>query len=423
MPHFPKPYYKAKRRAWYVEIDRAQHVLGKHPEHLPEPVKGRKGWSPPQDVWHAYHRVMAESDRSKSRPAAPPSGHPHVATVLDEFTGWLAKRVEEGTKAGRTLDWYRRYLSSFLGHLHSLEPSRPPVPTLTVDQLLPSHVIGWVDSQPGWKTGRRGAMIAVQRAFNWAAKVGLLKSVGGVSPVRNLEMPSQGRRELLVSDADYSDVLSLVKDRQFRDLLELAWETGCRPHELFTVEASYVDLTTGRWIFPIRLSKGKKVQRVVYLSDRALDLTRRLVLEHTDGPLLRTTTGSPWCASSVKCRFQKLCRRLGRKRLTEWGLMPLRVPRLAVSQRKLPGVQAEHEARVLERRRQVNKLAHAHGLRLNLYAFRHSRITESLVNGNDAVTTSVLAGHSDTTMISRHYAHLLQKHEHMRHAANRAMGA
>ena len=41
----------------------------------------------------------------------------------------------------------------------------------------------------------RGAMTSVQRALNWAARAGLLKCVGGKSPLASLEKPQQGRRE------------------------------------------------------------------------------------------------------------------------------------------------------------------------------------------------------------------------------------
>ena len=40
-----------------------------------------------------------------------------------------------------------------------------------------------------------------------------------------------------------------------------------------------------------------------------------------------------------------------------------------------------------------------------------------------AVTVSVLMGHRDTTMISRVYSHVGERHDHMRKAANRARGA
>ena len=130
--------------------------------------------------------------------AAPAAPHPYVACLLDDFSGWLAKRVEEGSKSQRTLNWYTDYLTSFLAHLRTLESPRPDVPTLTIDQLQPSHLYSWVDAQADWKTGRRGAIIAIQRAMNWSAKAGKLKSVGGKSPLAGMEKPQQGRRELVI---------------------------------------------------------------------------------------------------------------------------------------------------------------------------------------------------------------------------------
>jgi integrase len=339
--------------------------------------------------------------------------------VLDGFLDWHKNRVSEGSKAQRTFDWYFGYLQDFA----SFKTDGYVIANLTIDQLEPFHVDQWADSHPGWRTGKNGAISAIQRAFNWAAKAGLLKSIGRRSPISGIEKPSKGRREKLVSEGEYLDVLGLVQDDEFRDLVELAWKTGCRPHELFTVTAAFVDFPNARWIFPIRLSKGKKFQRVVWLSDRALEITRRLVLKRPAGPLLLNTEGNPWCKSSVKCRFQLICRVLGRKKLEVNDQVPPKIPRLTNAQRNDPAIRAAHEVKMLERRQMIKDLAREHGIRLNLYNFRHSFITESLVNGLDAVTVSVLAGHRDTTMISRHYGHVAQKQEHMRAAANRARPA
>src|SRR5262249_42866241 len=70
-----------------------------------------------------------------------------VIEVLDEFLVWLAKRVEEGTKAPRTYDWYEKYINS----IASFGDDRARVRDLTVDQLQPIHVYRWVDSHPAWK--------------------------------------------------------------------------------------------------------------------------------------------------------------------------------------------------------------------------------------------------------------------------------
>lgn len=417
MPRHPEPWFR-DGRGWYVQLDGHQVFLGEHPPGHPKPKRDEQGrWHPPHEVRDEFHRRMA----ARGTPPAPPLADPETASVvgvLDAFLDWLDGRVREGSKARRSYDWYRDYLQDFA----RFQTPAYRVRDLTVDRLSPVHIYQWADSHPGWGTGKRGAMTAVQRAFNWAANAGLLKSAGGVSPLRSLEKPPQGRREKLVSEAEYLEVLSLVRDQSFHELLELSWETGCRPHELFSVEAAHADLATGRWVFPVRLSKGKKVQRVVYLSDRALDISRRLVSARPSGPLLVNTGGRPWCASSVKCRFQKLCRAVGRNRIKAQGLVPAKIPRLTADRRQDPVARAAHEARVAARRKRVNDLARESGVRLNLYAFRHSLITESLVNGLDAVTVSVLAGHRDTAMISRHYAHLAQRHGHMRAAANRARG-
>lgn len=395
MPRMPKPWFRAGR-GWYVQIKGKKVFLGNEEK----------------EAHQKYHAMMA----GQPTPVSIPSEGVLVVAVLDAYLDWLGNKVHAASKAQRTYDWYQRYLQDFA----TFKTASYAIATLTIDRLEPIHVYQWVDSHPGWKNGKRGAITAVQRAFSWAARAGLLKSIGRVSPLASVEKPQQGRREQLVSDAEYRQVLTVVKDDEFRDLLELAWETGCRPHELFSVEGSYVDLANARWIFPIRLSKGKKVQRVVYLSDRALEISRRLLLKRPAGKLLVNTEENAWCVSSVKCRFQAICRALGRQRLRASGQLPPKIPRLTAEQRMDPALRIGHAAKVRERQRQVRDLARTMGTRLNLYAFRHSLITEKLVAGVDAVTVSVLAGHRDTTMISRHYAHVAQDAKHMRAAANRA---
>jgi integrase len=239
-----------------------------------------------------------------------------------------------------------------------------------------------------------------------------------------LEKPPQGRREQLVSLAEYQRILGAVTDPEFRDLVELAWETGARPHELFTLEASYVDLANARWVFPVRLSKGKKVQRVIYLTDIALAITQRLLLARTTGILLVNTDGDPWCGASAKCRFQRLRHTLGRQRIVELGILPPRIPRLTKVQQQDPNRRKHHEKAVEDRTKEVCRLCREHGTMYSLYLFRHAFCTQALESGKiDAVTVSILMGHRDTTMISRHYSHLTQRVEHLREAARKARGA
>ena len=182
-----------------------------------------------------------------------------VLVVLDSFLDWCEKH-----RAPRTYDWYRDYLQSFVSTLPA---------DLTISDLKPFHVQRWVDSQPGWKTGKRGAIIAVQRALNWATKMGLIDS----NPVRYIEKPQAARRDIVITEDEYAWILAQLKDEEFRDLLIVCWETGCRPQEILSVEARHVDLAGGRWVFPPKESKGKKRHRVVYLTDAALEVTKGLM--------------------------------------------------------------------------------------------------------------------------------------------------
>ncbi len=354
MKRVPQPFFRPAKNRWYVQLD------GKHVNLGPDET----------EAWAKYHEIMAERARNPQPKIIPIKVRATlVPAVLDAYLDWLMNRVREGSKAQRTYDWYHDYLQDFL----RFKTESYRIQDLAVPQLEPIHVYQWVDSHPGWKSGKRGAMTAVQRAMTWAAKAGLLKSAGGASPLAALEKPQQGRREQLVTPEEYQKVFALVSDREFQDLLELSWETGARPHELFTVTAAYVDLPNARWIFPVKESKGKRVQRVVYLTDKALAITQRLVVKNPTGALLLNTDGAAWTGAAVNCRFQRIREKLG--------------------------------------------------VKYSLYALRHSFCTFALEGGQlDAVTVSMLMGHRDTTMISRHYSHLGQRIEYMRQAAAKAKG-
>lgn len=394
----PEPYFRSQRGTWCVRIGGRQITLGRDRD----------------AAFREYHRLMAQEEPA---PRTQPE-HALVVTVYDAYLDWLSHRVREGTKEQRTYDWYHRYVQSFV----RFKGPDFRLRDLTVDKLQPVHVYRWVDSHPGWTTGKRGAMIAVQRPFAWAAKAGMLSSIGGRSPLAGLEKPRQGRREQLVTDEEFGDILSVVTCNEARDLLVLSWETGMRPHELYSFESRFFEPEAARIVFPIRLSKGRRVQRVVYLSDRALEVVSRRIQRFPEGPVMRNADGRPWTMFATNCLFRRIRLNLGRRLLQSRHLVPPMIPRLKAAQRQDPAVRAEHERKVLKRREAVNRLAYELGTKYSIYAIRHAYCTEALESGLDAVTVSVLMGHRDTTMISRVYSHIDQRHRHMRDAANRAKG-
>jgi integrase len=145
-----------------------------------------------------------------------------VSDVLDKFLDWTQKN-----KATRTYEWYRDHLQSFLNHLG-------PKP-LPVTDLKPFHVVEWTDKHPDWSSAyHRGAIVAVQRPFNWAEELGYIPA----NPVKKIKKPPPQRRESHLTADGFTELLSRYPAGDpFRDLLEFAWHSGCRPQETAHIEA------------------------------------------------------------------------------------------------------------------------------------------------------------------------------------------
>lgn len=336
MKKFPKPWFRPSRGLWYVTLDGVQHNLG--PDE--------------QAAQTQYFQLLAHRPEPGQRPREAVTQS--VAVLIDEFLGWCQKH-----RAPRTYEWYQIRLQSFLKTI----PGKLPVM-----DLKPFHLTKWIDAHPAWNdTTRRSSLIGVLRACNWAVREGYLDK----SPLRHIELPQSCRRESVIDEEQYDRILSLCSDRSFRDLLTVAWECGPRPHELLRVEGRHVDLTHGRWVFPVRESKGKRRERVIYLTPAALEITKRRMSRYRKGPLFRNSRGKPWLLNTVDGRFKRLRKRLGMK--------------------------------------------------ICLYIFRHSWMTRLMKRGVDPITVSTLAGHVDTSMLARVYTHFSNDMDHLRTALKRGV--
>ena len=314
MPHFPKPFFRRSHGLRYVQLRGRQLNLG----------------SDKEAAFARYHGLMAEP----ADVTPPAQSRDVVVVVIDRFLDWCKTNRER-----RTYEWY-------LDRCQSFAESIPA--GLTVQQLKPFHVQEWVDAKVTWSGGmKRGALIAVQRAFNWAVKSGYLDR----SRVAHLEKPPAGKRESVITPELYQRILASYGESAFCDLVTLAWETGALPQELLGLEARHVDLERERLAFPQAEAKGKRRMRIIHLNRIALEVVHRLVAEHAEGKLLRNEDGKPWTRFAVNCRFCRLRRKVGRK--------------------------------------------------ICLYEFRHSFCHRALKNGVDAVTVGNLMGHRDAAMAAR----------------------
>ena len=330
----PKPFFRNFTNSWYVQLRGKQINLGRDKE----------------QAWARYRELMASPEELDA----------HLTTVrelFDRYLGWVQKNRSPATYAAA-----RRYLSSF---------ARTLPKSLVVAKLEPAHVTGWMGDQGSWgDTTRNDAISHVQRTFHWAVNQRLLTRL----PLPKLvDKPPRRRREVVYTPGEFQTILGAVPDREFRELLEFLWETGCRPIEARILEARHVDVQKRIAILPPSENKTRKAERVIILNQAATDICRRLVQEQPEGAIFRNTRGRAWTKDSINCRFQRLKNKLGNRNLCAYGI-------------------------------------------------RHSYATEGLKNDVDPVSLAMLMGHQDASMVAKTYQHLAQNHEHLRRQAERARG-
>lgn len=390
---FPKPWYRKSRGAWFVTLDGRQIQLGekkkealvRYKELLKEPRK---------------RTIQADS----------------LLAVIDAFLEWCHKH-----RAPDTYEWYRYRLERFARRY----------PDLRTDELRPYLVQEWLDGFELSKTSKRNYGSAVKRCLRWAKKLGYIDT----NPIEDLDLPRAGKKEQVVSETEFETILDFFGDHPIRDLLHVTWDTGCRPQESLRVEGRHVDLANQRWVFSESESKTD-IPRVIYLTDRALAITKRHMLRYPAGPLFRNSAGRPWTTDAVNCAFTRLQIKLGRDILEEQFQ-----PNEGDKRRKYATVndeEAKEFAKTLSparrngtkkttselmheaRKKLTNRKAIRLSPRYSLYALRHTWMNRMLTKGVDSLTVAFLAGHADPSTLAKVYAHLSQNPSYLLEQAKRA---
>jgi integrase len=186
-----------------------------------------------------------------------------------------------------------------------------------------------------------------------------------------LEKPARKlRREVLPDGSAWELFRRAIKSEEFGRLVDFIHATGCRPGEAFGLEARHIDLDRGVAVLPGKQTRATGRQSVLPLSDDLLTWLAPLIAERPMGPLFRTARGNAWTKDAVNCQVRRARARLG-----------------------------------------VGKESG-----LTVYALRHLFATDALDRDVPVATVSTLLNHGDTRMVMQHYAHLADRHDHLRDA-------
>jgi integrase/DNA-binding XRE family transcriptional regulator len=309
---------------------------------------------------------------------------------------------------------------------------------LTVSELTGTHLLKWVASHEGWKSGwlRRKMVVTIKGAFRFAHLHGLAER----NPF-TLVTCEQGDRGQVMTPEQFQAMLR-SSGPEFRRVLLFLRLTGCRPCEMWRAEWQHLD--ESRWCIVFHKhktshSRADKKPRTIVLSPVLIKLI---------GWIRRHPTRSATADRHGKCiRCDKhsgrvalvrgLCPRCHRRALrqirsgkTTWSA--LEVQGLAARTRSRMDEDKAHIflnafgqpwklGAVCKRIRKIKK-------RLNLpvkctaYGLRRAFGTDCILRGVDLKTTSVLLGHTNTEIAAKHYCLIDGNVDHLRNAASKAMG-
>jgi integrase len=392
--HVPKPFYRKSRNTWYVELNGRQVNLGNDRD----------------DAFQRYHEIMASPPSDREARSTPSGDGVRLTELFDRFLAWVHQH-----RAADTYEWYRYRLQRFADRF----------PSLTLSQLRPFHVQEWVDSYPEHSpTTTRNYMRSIKRCIKWAQGLGYIDS----NPIEHLSVPMGCPKDTYVSPEEFAELLRECRDDIFRDLLQVTYETGCRPQESLRLEIRHLDLVNQRWVLPRSEAKGKEAPRVVYLSEKAVTITRRLIEGRSHGYVFRNSRGKPWKKNSVNCAFKRIQHRMGMSELKRRNITvcddEIAAFMLTLSPTRREGkqtrIKTEAELRCEAKRKLTYRMAQEFAPKYSLYALRHSWATNALQRGVDALTVAILMGHKDPSQLAKVYQHLSHNPKHLLEQAKKA---
>lgn len=339
-----------------------------------KPGRGRRGspdiwWWESRGQWYAtlngkQHKLgpLEQAARLKfaelllGQPTPPPPPAPAADVTALEICDRFLKWSKAHKKTS-TFKWHNHFLQSWFDAI----PSR-----LKAAEVRPHHIQAWVDAR-GWigSTANR-AITVIQRAFSWAEQQGLIET----NRIRRMQKPSMRRHEVALTAKQIKPLIARASTDALKTAIRTLAATGMRPREFRMLEIRHLDPPNRRAVLQWSEGKGERM-RVIYFSRDAWKAVKKAAGKRKEGHVFLNSRGKPWTMNALRTAFYRL------------------------------GINAA-----------VDKLKAG--------TMRHSFATNALAGGMDALTVSLLMGHSDPSTLARQYQHLTQRPDVLRKAIEKA---
>jgi integrase len=153
----------------------------------------------------------------------------------------------------------------------------------------------------------------LRTALNWAVEAGHL-SKNPLQGLKRRAIRSRGAQSVITPE-QHARVMGACRSAPMRDLLAALQHTGARPGELLAATAADWDDARGAFVFladtrrspgRFRHKSARKKDRVIYFTGNVLEMVRRRVREHPQGPVFCNGRGRAFTIESVRHHFRKL---------------------------------------------------------------------------------------------------------------------
>ena len=303
-------------RGWYVTEGQSKvALLDEAGDHLKAPD------TPPNALEQAYARYIIGRQENAKQDATGDTAM--VLRVVQDYLDYAKKNNRQSTYTKRG-----EFLFDFCFGLSCRfwdygKGRKTPKPTEAdrihkgyggreVGSLIPMDIQKWLDAHKGWgQSTRRMAVQSVKRTFNYAVKMGLIKS----NPITQFKA-GVGKKRVAYFTPEQEAAMYQHASPPLRLAIQVCIRTGARyGAEFCKLTAKHIDDTDPKcmvWRFKAGESKTYR-PRVIYVPNDIAEEVRALAKRFPTGVIFRTRSGKPWVIRNIRSAFRLLKKRLSSK--------------------------------------------------------------------------------------------------------------
>lgn len=174
--------------------------------------------------------------------------------------------------------------------------------------FIPLHIDEWLRAHKSWKGSKRTRIQAVKKAFSYAQERGLIPQ----NTIRKCPVPRARSRATYITP-EQEAILVGAANEALAMAIKMCIRSGARYY------SEYAHLTKRHikdhgdrmeWVFQAHEPKNGKLRTLRITDPEIIQITRRQIEKHPDGPVFRALNGKPWRANNFRRRFRELVKRV-----------------------------------------------------------------------------------------------------------------